>query len=156
MTRKPLTKDQALLKMASICARSEQCRFDIEKKLRNYGLSVENIGSVIEELEERRFLDERRYAAAFARDKVKFSAWGRFKIRAALAAKRVKPEIVTEALALIESEEYENAVKRAARAKAASLNLSSHDDRVKLYRHLLSRGFESDVALNGIKTMFRS
>ena len=67
---KPLTRDEALVRMAGLCARSEQCASDIARKLRTKGLSSADIASVIDELKERSFLDEARYARSFARDKV--------------------------------------------------------------------------------------
>ena len=75
--KKPLTAEQALLRMADLCARSEQCPYDIAKKLRAKALSEADIHKVIDELRRRRFIDERRFAASFARDKVRFAGWGR-------------------------------------------------------------------------------
>lgn len=139
------SKEALLLKMATLCARSEQAPFDIRKKLGNKGLSVEDSEYVIDELTRRKFIDERRFAGSFARDKVKFASWGKRKIRMALMAKRIPANIIDGALADIEPKEYSAALIRAARAKAAGLNLHSGEDRAKLYRFLLARGFESSL-----------
>lgn len=144
--RKPLGREEALLKMADLCARSEQCAFEIMRKLRLKGLSSHDAGFVVDELIERRFIDECRYARSFSRDKVRFSAWGRLKIRAALLARRIPDSVISEAFGEVDPEDYADAATRAARAKAASLDLSLPQERLKLYRHLMSRGFESDVA----------
>ena len=151
--KKPLTKEEALLTMAGLCARSEQCAGDIARKLAARGLAPGDVAFVIEELERRGFIDLRRFAAAFARDKVRFSAWGRRKISASLAAKRIPSSIVSETLAQIPADDYAEAVSRAARAKASALNLEVYADCVKLYRHLLSRGFESEIASGQIRKL---
>lgn len=147
MRRKPLTKDEALLKMAALCARSEQCTFDISSKLRAAGLAQPDIDSVLGELVERRFLDESRYAAAYARDKVRFSAWGPLKVRAGLAAKRITGRAAAVALEAVDPQDYADALARSARAKAAYVDLSTKEGRVKLFRHLLSRGFRSEESM---------
>lgn len=140
--KKPLTAEQALLRMADLCARSEQCPYDIAKKMRAKALSEADIHKVIDELRRRRFIDERRFAASFARDKVRFAGWGRLKIRTALAARRIPQDAVAAAMESIEPADYRDALIRAARAKASALNLKNYDDRARLCRHLLSRGFE--------------
>lgn len=150
---KPLTRDEAVLRMAGLCARSEQCASEIARKLRAKGLSSAEIASVVDELRERNFIDEARYARSFARDKVRFSAWGRRKIRMHLLSRRIPESLVAEALDAIDGEDYASAVARAARPKAASLDLSLYDDRLRLYRYLLLRGFESDLAKNEVRRL---
>lgn len=137
-----MTVEQALVRMADLCARSEQCPYDIARKLRAKALSETDVQHVIEELKRRRFLDEHRFAAGFARDKVRFAGWGRLKIRAALAARHIPSDVIEEALGAIEPDDYRQAILRAARGKAASLDLNLPEERAKLTRHLLSRGFE--------------
>jgi regulatory protein len=152
-SKKPITREEALLKMADLCSRSEQCRSEIARKLQTKGLYVADIESVVKELIDRGFINEERYARSFANDKVRFSAWGRLKIRAALAVKRIPSSAVAAALEQIDEEEYADAAFRAARAKASYLDLSEYDDRQKLYRHLLSRGFESKIAAEAMKKL---
>lgn len=156
MPSKPLTKETALLKMASLCARSEQCEYDIARKLRTGRLPIDDIRWVLNELRERRFIDQSRFAGSFARDKVRFAAWGKLKISAALRAKRISESDIATALASVDSDDYEAAAARVAASKANSLDLSTREGRVKLYRHLLSRGFESDVAMRELKNTVRN
>lgn len=151
--RKTVTKEEALVSMASLCARSEQCEADIYKKLLNKGLSHGDIHEIIEELINREFIDNARFARSFANDKVRFSAWGRNKIRAALMAKRISSVDTAEALAQIDEKEYAAALSRAVKSKVSGLDLSVYEDRLKLYRHLLSRGFESSFASSAVKKL---
>lgn len=149
--KKILNRDEALLAMADLCARSEQCSFEITRKLSKKGLSRDDIEFVVSELNERGFIDDMRYARSFSRDKVRFSAWGRMKIRMALIAKHIPSFIISEALNCIDSDDYAAAVQRAARSKAPSLDLSLYDDRLRLYRFLISRGFESRISSAEVK-----
>lgn len=142
------TKEEALLSMADLCARSEQCAFDISRKLRAKGLSSDDVSAVVAQLEARGFIDSFRFARSFARDKVRFSAWGKLKISAALAARRIPRSVIADALREIDADDYENALQRSAVAKARQLDLASFDDRQRLCRHLLSRGFEGSLVVN--------
>lgn len=151
--KKQLTVELAKLRMADLCARSEQCSFDITKKLKAKGLVYSDIMEVITFLTERDFINHKRYARSFARDKVRFSAWGRRKINVALRAKKIEEEFIYNALREIEEDDYKEALLRAASSKARQLDLSEYDGRLKLYRHLLSRGFESELSSAMVKKL---
>ncbi len=84
-----LTPEKALARMQTLCAKSEQCSFDIAQKLKRAGLSGADIKQTIASLTASRFIDDTRYARAFAADKVRFSHWGRRKISFALDRKSV-------------------------------------------------------------------
>lgn len=152
--KKPISPENALIRMADLCARSEQCEADIRQKLYRLGLPSSDADNVMRRLIEERFIDNARFAHAFARDKCRFSGWGRAKIRMALAAKRIPSRDIAEALAEIPEEDYLDALHRTASAKARNLKLTgpdSREDRIRLYRHILSRGFESDLASRAVR-----
>lgn len=141
--KKSLDPEKARLRIADLCARSEQCEYDIREKMRRWQLPAAAIEDIIEFLFDGKFVDNRRFAKSFTNDKVKFSAWGKNKIRQALRLKRIPSDVIDETFENLDSEEYNRALLRAAKAKASALDLSIYEDKAKLYRHLLSRGFES-------------
>ena len=151
--KKPITKEAALLKMADLCARGEHCAFEIREKLRKMQLATSDANEIVEYLEENRYIDDSRFARAFARDKVKFSGWGKNKIRMALAMKRIPSAEISSALEEIDPEEYMAVAVNAAKAKARNLDLSDYNDKGKLYRHLASRGFEGSVISKAIQSI---
>ena len=151
--KKPITKEAALLKMADLCARGEHCAFEIREKLRKMQLAASDANEIVEYLEENRYIDDSRFARAFALDKVKFSGWGKNKIRMALAMKRIPSAEISSALEEIDPEEYMAVAVNAAKAKARNLDLSDYDDKGKLYRHLASRGFEGSVISKAIQSI---
>lgn len=153
--RREVTAEEMLLRMADLCARSEQCSFDIRRKLKLKGLSYSDIEKILQQLEKRSFIDDSRYARSFARDKVRFSAWGKLKIRASLAAKHIAAEHIADALELIEESDYEDALLRSVKAKAKSLDINDYEDRRKLLRHMLSRGFSMQDSVNAIKRIIK-
>lgn len=151
--RKVPTPEAVRLKMAALCARSEQCGFDIRRKIMRYGLPAEQADDILGFLQKQRFVDDARFARAFAADKMRFARWGRLKIRQALASKRIGNTEIAEALEGLDSEEYDRALFDAALAKARSLDLSCRDDALRLCRHLASRGFEHDKCLEALRSL---
>lgn len=151
--KKQITPDAARLKMADLCARSEQCEYDIRQKLRKMCIPVSEIDNIIEFLIERRFIDDARFAKSFTNDKIRFSCWGKNKIRMALRMKRIPSCIISEAFEDINEDDYNDALWKAAKSKAKSLDLLDYNDRAKLYRHLLSRGYESSLISSAIAAL---
>lgn len=156
---KPITPEAARIRLADLCARSEQCEADVRQKLYRLGLSSGEVQSIVTSLIEERFIDNARFARSFARDKCRFSSWGRNKIRLALAAKRISAADIAQGLASIEEHDYMDALRRTAAAKARGLDLNgaeARENRLKLFRHILSRGFESDLASKAIRELLSS
>lgn len=134
-----------LSSLAGSCARREVCRREAFDKMRRRQVPDEVAARIVAELQRRGFIDERRYARAFCADKLRLSGWGRWKISAALAAKGIDEKTAREALSevLHEDEDGGKRILEIARRKASRLDLDSREGRMKLFRHLLSRGFDS-------------
>lgn len=135
------------LRMADLCSRSEQCEYDIRQKVIKAGILNQDADEILNFLKREKFIDDARFATAYARDKVRFSGWGRHKIRLMLTAKRISADIISQALDSIDMKDYAASLKRVGIAKLKSLDLNKREDAAKLYKHLLSRGFESKYAL---------
>ena len=80
----------ALRRAAALCSRQEQCTGQIREKLRSWNVDAELAQRVILKLHEEKFLDDRRYARFYVRDKFKLNRWGRIKITAMLRQKGIQ------------------------------------------------------------------
>lgn len=149
--KKEVTYEKVLLRLAGLCASSEQCSGDIRSKALKAGLSVTDAERVVEYLVGNKYVDDGRFARAFANDKVRFSGWGRMKIRIGLRSKGLSDAMVSSALQSIDADDYKEALGRALAAKARSLDLTDVKGRQSLYRHLASRGFESSLIVSAIR-----
>ena len=152
MKRRP-TADEMLVRMAGLCAGAEQCVADIRSKILRQGFTPEEADRMIGYLRENRYLDDDRYARAYATDKVRFSGWGRMKVRMGLRAKGMGDRTITQALEYISEADYGEALRKVMSAKAKSLDLSDVKDRQYLYRHLASRGFESQMIIADMRKL---
>lgn len=152
MKRKP-TADEMLVRMAGLCASAEQCASDIRSKILKQGFSADEAEKMIAYLKKNKYLDDSRYARAFAVDKVRFSGWGRMKVRMGLRAKGFDDAVISQALEYIPEADYMDALQKVMTAKARSLDLKDVKDRQKLYRHVASRGFESQLIILSMRQM---
>lgn len=151
-----MTYDQMLLRMAGLCAGAEQCAADIRSKILKKGFSPAEAEKMLAYLIANKYIDESRFSRAYAVDKVRFSGWGRMKVRMGLRGKGMPDAVISQALDYIPENEYSEALQKVLLAKAKSLDLTDVKDRQKLYRHLASRGFESQLIITAIRTFMNS
>jgi regulatory protein len=139
--------NRALQKAMALCSRSEKCVRDIREKMASWDItdpgSVENL---ISELKEEGFIDEKRYASAYAREKHRFNGWGKHKISLMLGSKGIEKEIIREALEGIDQDEYRKTLKKDLLKKRSSVKaVNQYDLKGKLIRFAASRGYENDL-----------
>lgn len=139
------------MRLEALCARAEHCTYEMKTKLRGWGISGSAAEKIIDHLTENRFIDDLRFAQSFVRDRYRFSGYGRRKIALALMAKRMPRDIIDEAMEEIDDDIYFDNLRHIIDRKASTLDLSRYEDRNKLYRYALSRGYESDLTVRAIK-----
>lgn len=152
----PLTFENALSRAADLCARCEQCSPDILKKLDSWGINASDSAKIIRRLEELKFLDNLRFAKAYAHDKLHFSGWGRRKIRQGLWAKRLPTNIIDHAFDDIDEEddEYRAIALRVMKAKIRQLKEwpLSRESKLKVVKFAMTRGFEYPLIVDIFRT----
>ncbi len=126
------------------CSRSEHCIAEVRDKFRTWGVDPTHADQVIEHLIEERFIDEQRFATAYVRDKYRFNHWGKTKIAAMLASKRVPRDIIDAALAEeIDDDQYSESLEEILRSKLRTTKAAtSYELRAKLFRFAASRGYD--------------
>lgn len=141
-----LTAAQALSRLEALCAKAEHSTGELRRKLFQWHIPKSEADRIIASLSERRFVDDRRFARAFVRDKIAFARWGRLKIRAALSAKGVSADIIREALDSIHEKEYVKTLASLIAAKSRTINdADTFEGRTRLFRYAVSRGFEAEL-----------
>ncbi len=138
-----------LSKLERYCAYQERCEADVRKKLFSIPCSVAQRDEIIRRLKEHDFLNETRFVESFVRSKI-HEQWGRLKIRQSLSLKGVDPQLVSEQLARVDDCEYEQILAMSVE-KWRRLHPTDAQDRSKLIRHLLSKGFEMDLIMKIIR-----
>ena len=155
--RKPFTKEAAMAWAENICSRGEYASGEILDRLIRKGLPMAQALQIVHSLEERRYIDDERFARAFVREKTVLAAWGKRKVRVALMCKRIDSDIIDEALDEVDEEEYLDTLCDLLRAKARSLRLDmgnlDYPSRTKLYRFAAARGYESPAITEALKRL---
>lgn len=146
MIRRPLDPVAALAQMRDLCNRAEHCSGEIRKKLINKSISRIDAERIIERLQDERLIDDARFARMFARDKVEYAGWGKFKIQMALRVKQVSDADIREALDEIDNDVYIKRLHDLLTRKIASMaDAATYEGRAKIFRYAVSRGFEPAI-----------
>ncbi len=136
---------QILIKAASFCAYQERTMKETYQRLRDWELSEEDAEPIIAELVAQNYLNEARFAGAFARGKFRIKKWGRLKIRQEMKLRGLSNEMIQKGLLEIDGDDYEKVLLDLLEKKARSLSGKPLEVKQKLVRFALSRGFESDI-----------
>lgn len=86
--------DTIFNRIAWLCSRREYCSRGVLDLLRRKGVTGRDADEILGRLRAGRYVDDGRYARAFARDKALLSGWGPRKIACALSSKGIPPEMV--------------------------------------------------------------
>lgn len=139
-----MEEKKVLERLQRQCARAESCTFDVRRKaVKALEGDTEAAERIVASLVKDRFVDDARYAAAFAREKAALQGWGPVKIRFQLRGKGIPDETITEALGEVDTAK---AVAKLDKLAAERYRLLKGDPqcRLKLLKALLSRGYDYD------------
>lgn len=125
---------------------------EVREKCRELGLRGEELEQAVAHLVEEGFLNEERYAIAFAGGKFRMQQWGKKKISMALKQKQVSDYCIRKAMTAIDGDDY-NATLAVLAEKKYRLLCSEEPVRrqYKTLQFLLQRGFEQEPARRAIE-----
>lgn len=146
---------QALQKIKIYCAYQERCHSEVETKLYLYGLTTTEVGECICTLIEENYLNEERYAIAYAGGKCRINHWGKQKISYTLKQKKVSDYCIKKALLQITDDDYEKAYAKNELVALASAKgeKNSYTKKRKISDYLRSRGYETYLIQETLKNM---
>ena len=150
-----MEEKKVLERLQRQCARMEYCVSDVRRKaLKALEGDAEAAERIVASLVRDRFVDDRRYAAAFAREKAVLQGWGVVKIRFQLRGKGISDEIITEALQEIDPAKAASKLDKLA-ADRYRLLKDDPQCRLKLLKALLSRGYGYDEVEAAVKRIMK-
>lgn len=153
MYTKKLTKEQALQKLKHYCAYQERSHSEVKEKLNNLGVWKKDQDIIIAQLIEEGYLNEERFAIAFAGGKFRIKRWGRVKISYELKQKQVSAYNIKKALNQIDESDYLNTLQKLHKERWNSLK----EEKDKLTRlaktrsYLLQKGYEAEIVKEVMK-----
>jgi regulatory protein len=140
-----LELEHIIARAAARCAQKECSSKGIFDWLANQNIQSESAELIIEHLEKEGYIDNLRYAKAYANDKIKFNKWGKYKVFMMLTG-QISEETVKLALDEMDTDFYQNLVFDELRKKDRTIKTSILAQRKqKLLSFASSRGYEFEL-----------
>ncbi len=134
------------LKAAHYCAYRERTQQEVRDKLYQYGLHRDEVESLIAELITENFINEERFAVAFAGGKFRMKKWGRIKIVNELRRRGITEYCINKALSEIDEDDYETTARDLAVKKFNALtDTDPLKKKYKVTRYLTGKGYEHSL-----------
>ena len=144
--KKEMTEQEAYLQLATLCAQAEHCEQEMRDKMKRWEIDETAQNRIIDRLVKERYIDNERYARAFAKDKIRYNKWGRRKVQQALWMKRIDNDIQQRVLDEIDDKEYLDVLRPLLKQKRKSTKAANdYELNQKLVRFALGRGFTFDI-----------
>jgi regulatory protein len=149
---KRFTPTEALSKIYRYCAYQERSHSEVKNKLFSFGLHSDDADQILSRLITEGFVNEERFAKAFAGGKFRMQKWGRIKIENELNALGLSSNCIRRGMKEILDDDYEKTLQHLLKKKN---ELTSESDlfkkRNKLAQYAIGRGFEPDLVWRMIK-----
>lgn len=143
---KIITHIEALEKARNYCAYQERCQQEVIEKLKSFKLNKDEMDYVLLLLIQGNYLNEERFARAYASGKFRIKKWGKRKIAFHLGSKGLTKKCIELGLSEIDNEEYFETLDKLISSKLEnSIESNPYKKKSKIYSYLYSRGYESNL-----------
>jgi len=151
-TKKITDEKVALSKAEHYCAYQERSQQEVRDKLYEWGLWPQAVEKIISQLIEANFLNEERFAKAYAKGKFNQKGWGKIKIKQGLKFKQVPDVLIKKALATINPDDYLKTLEKVIHKKSiVTIEKDPYKRRYKLQQYAVGRGYEADLIADVLK-----
>jgi Uncharacterized protein conserved in bacteria len=152
---KSYTVSEATSRVERYCAYQERCHKEVQQKLKDMRMIPEAVNQIIHCLLQHNFLNETRFAQAFARGKFHTKKWGKRRIVNELKLREISKYNITLALKEIPEADYLDTFHTLAEKRLAQLTSETNlqRKRKKLADYLLYRGWESSLVYEKVREL---
>lgn len=153
---KKFTPTEVRQKIYHYCAYQERSHQEVKNKLYDLGLYSSEVDEMISHLITEGYLNEERFAKAFAGGKFRVKNWGRIKIVQSLEGKGLTKNCIQSGLKEIDEPEYLKTLERLLSKKEEQINEPNpFVKRDKLAKYVIQKGFEPDLVWQAVKKMVK-
>lgn len=152
-TYKTYTVEEAIKRMEGYCAYQERCHKEVNQKLYEMRMIPEAVDQIIYHLIQHNFLNETRFAQAYARGRFRFKKWGKIRIVRELKFRDISHFNIQIALKEIPEEEYHTTFDELAEKRIRQLESEKNlqRKRKKFADYLFYRGWETDLVYEKVR-----
>jgi regulatory protein len=152
----PNSGPETLNKAFRYCAYQERSHREVKTKLFEYGLPAAEVEEVISYLIMEGFLNEERYAKAFAGGKFRMMKWGKLKIQKELEFSGVSTRNIARGLAEINHSEYSQTLAGLVRKKSNQIDDNNiYSKKNKVARFVIGKGYEPELVWEIVNDLMR-
>ncbi|MEK0421572.1 MAG: hypothetical protein RLZZ161_1423 [Bacteroidota bacterium] len=159
-TAKPKTRptlQQARLKAEKYCAYQERSQLEVKTKLLGMGLTLAETNEILVDLVRDNFINEERFAVAFAKGKLKIKKWGNRKITMALKNKGISESLIQRVLKALDPDIYIGELRFNIEKKARTMKESDPWKKAgKLKQYLIGKGFEPELVFREVDAFLKN
>lgn len=150
--RKKISPAEALKKIQHYCAYQERSHREVRNKLFEYGLFENEVDEITSRLIADGFLNEERFAKAFAGGKFRIKKWGKIKIERELEMLGVSKRNIATGLKEIDEDDYRKTLLSLLEKKSMhDIGKDVFEQKNKLGRYAISKGYEPELVWETLK-----
>ena len=155
-TEKSYSLDEALKLLENYCAYQERCHKEVIDKLKKMRMIPEVIDNIVVHLITHNFLNEERFAKAFARGKFRIKKWGKNRIVSELKFRQISKYSIESALKEIDLDDYYKTLHELTLKRIAQVNEKNYyKKKKKVADYLLYRGWESHLIYEKLNELIK-
>jgi regulatory protein len=146
-------------KAAAFCAYQERSHQEVRERLRKWEVWGQEADEIIAELIVGNYLNEERFAKAYAGGKSRIKHWGKLKIKQELKRRGVSDYSIGAGMNEISPGDYKEGLRSLLVKKYPQLRRTDSDPRViemKLIRFSLGKGYEMDLVRETVREVMTS
>ncbi|WMX15185.1 regulatory protein RecX [Aureispira sp. CCB-E] len=154
--KKYISYDQARSKLQAFCAYQERCHKEVRSKLLDLGIYGDDVDAIIADLIEDNFLNELRYAIAFAGGKFRIKKWGKHRIIRELKLNQVSAYSIKKAIqSELPDEDYLETLEQVIQKRNRLLKEPNlYKRKQKIAKYVIDKGFESPLVWETIHRLY--
>lgn len=153
---KRLSPGAAKEKIYAYCAYQERSHQEVKNKLFEFGLYTSEVDEILSHLITEGYLNEERFAKAFAGGKFRIKNWGRIKIIHELEARGLTKNCIHSGIREIDEAAYQETLQQLLTKKLAQLPVeNAFKKRDKLARFAIQKGYESELVWKFVKDIVK-
>ncbi|WP_052597816.1 regulatory protein RecX [Aureispira sp. CCB-QB1] len=154
--KKYISYDQARSKLQAFCAYQERCHKEVRSKLLDLGIYGDDVDAIIADLIEDNFLNELRYAIAFAGGKFRIKKWGKHRIIRELKLNQVSAYSIKKAIQNeLPDEDYLETLEQVIQKRNRLLKEPNlYKRKQKIAKYVIDKGFESPLVWETIHRLY--
>lgn len=149
-------QDVILNKLRHYCAYQERCHEEVRTKLLSLKVYGDALEEIINKLIEEDFLNEERFAKAYAGGKFRMKKWGRGKIIQGLKARKISDYCIKQGMTEIPVDDYQKTLQSLVKSTIKKYHSGNvFETKSKTASYLIGRGYESELVWDVIQRQLK-